>query len=99
MAPQDGLAPTTILKAEYKAPTGSKAFTHNLPSAVVSSTIERSAYLSTLRSLVVQTQEEVNAFLTAKMEEDKAVASVAGVKADEKKAEENYGEEVAEEDD
>lgn len=98
MAPQDSVAPTTTLRAEYQASTGSKTFTHTLPSAVATSTTEKSAYLSALRGLVVQTQEEVNAFLTAKMEEDKTVASTAGVKADEKKAEENYGEEVVEED-
>lgn len=99
MASQDNFAATTTLRTEYKAPTGSKTFTHTLPSAVVTSTAEKSAYLSTLRGLVVQTQEQVNTFLTAKMEEDKVVASMAGVKVDEKKAEENYGEEVVEDDD
>lgn len=98
MAPRDSVAPTTILKAEYQASTGSKTFTHTLPSAVVTSTTEKTAYLSALRGLVVQTQEEVNAFLTAKMEEDKTMVLTAGVKGDEKKAEENYGEEIVEED-
>lgn len=99
MAPQDNVAATATLRTEYRAPTGSKTFTHTLPSAVVTSTREKSAYLSTLRGLVAQTQEQVNAFLTAKMEEDKVVTSMAGVKVDEKKAEESYGEEVVEEDD
>lgn len=98
MPPQDSVTPTTVLWAEYKTPTESKTFSHSLPSAAVTSTTQKSAYLSALRSLVVQTQEEVNAFLTAKMEEDKAAASMAGMKVDEKKAEENYGEEVVEED-
>ena len=99
MAPQESVAPTTVLRAEYKSPTEFKTFTHTLPSAVVTSTTEKSAYLSALRGLVVQAQEDVNAFLTAKMEEDKAVASMAGLKTDDRKAEENYGEEIVEEDD
>ncbi|MCJ1468826.1 hypothetical protein MMC07_007456 [Pseudocyphellaria aurata] len=99
MAPQDSVSTTTTIRVEYKAPTVSKTFAHVLPSAVVISTTEKIAYLSALRGLVVQTQEEVNAFLTAKMEEDKAVVSLAGAKSDEKKAEEDYGEEVVDEDD
>lgn len=99
MASQHSITPMTLLRAEYKAPTGSKTFTHTLPSADVTSTTEKSAYLSALRRLVVQTQEDINTFLTAKMEEDKALTSTPGMKADEKKAEENYGEEVVEEDD
>ena len=99
MASQHSITPITLLRAEYKAPTGSKTFTHTLPSADVTSTTEKSAYLSALRRLVVQTQEDINTFLTAKMEEDKALTSTPGMKTDEKKAEENYGEEVAEEDD
>lgn len=99
MASQHSITPTTLLRAEYNAPTGPKTFTHTLPSADVTSTTEKSAYLSALRGLVVQTQEEINTFLTAKMEEDKAITSMAGMKADEKKAEENYGEEVVDEDD
>lgn len=99
MAPQESVAPTTVLRAEYKSPAESKTFTHTLPSAVVTSTTEKSAYLATLRGLIVQTQEDVNAFLTVKMEEDKAVASMAGLKTDDRKAEENYGEEIVEEDD
>lgn len=35
-------------------------------------------------------------FLTEKMEEDKTLAAKAGVKIDEKKEEDNYGEENAE---
>ena len=99
MASQHSITPITLLRAEYKAPKGSKTFTHTLPSADVTSTTEKSAYLSVLRRLVVQTQEDINTFITAKMEEDKAVTSIPGMKADEKKAEENYGEEVDEEDD
>ena len=41
-------------------------------------------------------QEEVNEFLTTKMEEDKSLAASAGVKADDKAEEDNYGEETVE---
>ncbi len=47
---------------------------------------------------MVRLQDEVNVFLTARMEEDKALASLAGVKGDDRKEEENYGEEVGDED-
>ncbi|KAL8902689.1 MAG: hypothetical protein Q9207_004456, partial [Kuettlingeria erythrocarpa] len=53
-------------------------------------------YLSTLRKSVTRLQDEINAFLTERMEEDKALAAKAGVKIDEKKEEENYGEENVE---
>lgn len=88
--------PPTLLKAEYAAPANSKTFAYSLPSSSVASTAEKSAYFSVLRTAVVQLQDDVNAFLTAKMEEDKALASMVGVKVDEKKEEENYGEEAVE---
>ena len=43
-------------------------------------------------------QEEVNGFLTTKMEEDKTLAAGAGMKIDDKAEEENYGEEKVEDD-
>ena len=46
---------------------------------------------------MVQLQDEVNSFLTAKMEEDKALASMVGGKVNDKEEEENYGEEAVEE--
>lgn len=55
-------------------------------------------YLSALRKSVVELQDEVNGFLTTKMEEDKALAASAGMKADDKVEEENYGEEKVEDD-
>lgn len=39
----------------------------------------------------------MNAFLTEKMEEDKKLAALAGAKVDDRKDEENYGEEVVDE--
>ena len=44
-------------------------------------------------------QKEVNGFLTARMEEDKTIAATNGAKFDEKKEEENYGEDVVEDED
>ena len=54
-------------------------------------------YLSALRKSVVRLQEEVNGFLTGKMEEDKAEAASKGVKVDDRAEEEGYGEEKVEE--
>ena len=85
------------LKAEYKSPNGSRIFESSLsPISASPSTKDKTAYLSALRSSVATLQEEVNGFLTAKMEEDKALVSTNGVKVDEKEEEENYGEEVIE---
>ncbi|KAL8717695.1 MAG: hypothetical protein Q9225_005085 [Loekoesia sp. 1 TL-2023] len=95
MAPPPSPKPTT-LTASYTSPSASKTFTHSLPSAATTSTAEKTQYLSTLRQSVTKLQDEVNAFLTEKMEEDKALAVKAGVKVDEKKEEENYGEENVE---
>jgi hypothetical protein len=89
-------ASTSDLKAVYSSPNSSKTFAHALPSASTNSTKDKTAYLSALRKSVVQLQEDVNGFLTTKMEEDKALAASAGMKADDKKEEENYGEEGAE---
>ena len=90
----NGNTPTTILKAEYRSPISIQTFYHTLPSSSTTSTDEKTLYLSTLRKSVTQLQEEVNTFLTSKMEEDKALATNAGSKVDDKKEEENYGEGV-----
>ena len=86
----------TTLKADYASPSTTKSFTHPLPAASNASTEEKTMYLSALRKSVVRLQEEVNGFLTTKMEEDKALAASAGVKIDDKAEEENYGEEKVE---
>jgi len=86
--------PPPTLSATYNSPTTSQTFTHPLPSTPTPSTKEKTAYLSALRKSVTQLQEDVNTFLTSKMEEDKALA---GEKMDEKAEEENYGEEKVEE--
>ena len=88
--------PSPALEATYTSPTASKTFSYSLPSLNdPPTTAEKTAYLATLRESVTKLQEEVNTFLTAKMEEDK-VAGVGG-KVDEKREEENYGEEGEEE--
>lgn len=87
----------TTLKAEYAAPTSSKQFSHALPSCQTTSTKEKSAYLFALRASVTQLQDELNAFLTEKMEEDKTLAALVGAEGDDRKDEENYGEEVVDE--
>lgn len=88
----------TTLTADYASPTTTKTFTHPLPSASNASVKEKTNYLSALRKSVVKIQEEVNGFLTTKMEEDKALAVSAGMKADDRAEEENYGEEKVEDD-
>lgn len=86
------------LKADYAAPNEARSFAYPLPPASNESNEQKTAYLSALRESVTKLQEDVNAFLTDKMEEDKASASLAGSKADDKKEEENYGEENLDED-
>ena len=89
----------TSLQADYTSPTTTKTFTHPLPAvSKISNTKEKTNYLSALRQSVVKLQEELNGFLTTKMEEDKALAASAGMKVDDKAEEENYGEEKAEDD-
>lgn len=92
----DQPASTSSLQAFYTSPTSSKTFSHPLPSASVASTKEKTQYLSALRKWVAQLQEDFNGFLTTKMEQDKALAVSAGMKADDKVEEENYGEESVE---
>lgn len=100
---------TTTLRAVYTSPqpaNQSKTFEHQLPSIPVVSDSEspeavnaKSAYLASLRQVVPKLQEEVNVFLTERMEEDKKTAEAQGTKQSEKEAkeEENYGEENVEE--
>lgn len=99
MAPATTLVsdPST-LKADYAAPNSSKEFRHPLPSSRVSNTKEKTQYLSSLRESVVKLQDEINVFLTSKMEEDKVSAINAGERVDERAEEENYGEEKVDQD-
>ena len=85
------------LKANYEAPASTKTFEHPLPSPSISTAKEKTQYLSTLRESVVKLQDELNSFLTSKMEEDKISATSAGKKVNEQVEEENYGEETMDE--
>ncbi|KAI9681301.1 MAG: hypothetical protein M1817_002584 [Caeruleum heppii] len=94
------------LTAVYTSPASSESFAHPLPSLPPSTTIsvdQKTAYLSALRSSVTKLQDEVNVFLTTKMEEEKAAAATASGEAasgrliDDTKEEEQYGEEVVDE--
>ena len=89
--------PSSALKAAYAGPNSTKVFTRSLSSASFSTTKEKTQYLAALRGSIVELQDEVNGFLTMKMEEDKALVSSAGSKVDDKAEEENYGEEVVDE--
>ena len=81
------------LKAEYTAPNTSRNFEQTLPSCNITTTEGKTEYLAALRGSAGKLQDEINTFLTAKMEEDKALAALAGAKVDDRKEEENYGEE------
>ncbi|MCJ1411078.1 hypothetical protein MMC19_005166 [Ptychographa xylographoides] len=87
-----------VLKANYSSPSGSRSFQHTLPSLPTLptdlTTQEKTSYLSNLRSSTTNLQGDINAFLTANMEEDKRTASQGTGKMDDKREEENYGEEV-----
>lgn len=93
-----GAPESFTLKATYISPTN-EPFTHTqtLPALQTTSPKERTAYLNALRKGVVEMQEKVNKDLTLRMEEDKATEGKAAV-VDEKKEEDNYGEEIVEED-
>lgn len=102
--------PKPTLRATYTSPSSAKTFSNPisapLPSSESPTAIkDKVSYLSELRASTKHLQEEINVFLTQKMEEDKATASVAdtgGPEGDKKKEEdkskdelmeENYGEE------
>ncbi|RHZ61101.1 hypothetical protein CDV55_105012 [Aspergillus turcosus] len=96
-----------VLRAVYESPQPSThTFEYQLssPAPFSTSSAEKTkvkvAYLSELRSLVPKLQDEINVFLTQRMEEDKKEAEAQGRQLSEKEAkeEENYGEEVVEED-
>jgi hypothetical protein len=100
-----GAGKQLALSVTYKSPAN-EDFSNSVPLATPpSDSVEnRTKYLKDLRQAVVQTQEQVNKELTARMEEDNARATAAGTPGgnsavagvDEVKEEENYGEEVLE---
>lgn len=90
------------LSAQYNSSSAAKTFNTPLQpiSAANQSTSHKSAYLSDLRSKVSQLQDEVNTFLTDRMEQERAVTAAAGGSkgVDEDKEEAMYGEEDPEND-
>ena len=81
------------LSAHYSSPTGkSQSFSHSL-AAEVTTIKQKTEYLASLRESLTRLQNEVNAFLTVQMDEDKATAAGAGARVDDRAEEENYGEE------
>lgn len=86
----------STLNATYTSPSSTLAetFTHPLPAlSTPLTTSDRTAYLSTLQTSIKTLQNDINTFLTQKMDEDKLASAAAG-KVDDVKEEENYGEEV-----
>lgn len=70
---------TTKLSATYNAPDETKDLTLDLPLVLSDQgTVEdKTTYLTTLRTQIANLQDNVNAFLTQKMEDDNAAASAA----------------------
>lgn len=92
--------PSLPVTADYRSPTDTKTFqppvSPNPPTqsnGTATSSKQQSEHLNSLRSSVTKLQAEINTFLTQKMEEDKGT-----VKAEDAKAEENYGEENPDDD-
>lgn len=88
------------LTATYKALEDSKTFSSALPAvpADSSNVQEKTAFLSALRANASKLQGELNAFLTQKMEEDKAAEENSKKSASDQRAEDMYGEEDPEQD-
>jgi hypothetical protein len=89
-------SPSQKLTADYNAPLSeSRSFSHSLPAcSSTPSTEDRRAYLSSLHASIGKLQDEVNSFLTQKMEDDQKMAVTGRGIMDEVKEEQNYGEEV-----
>lgn len=88
------------LTADYNASLSeSHSFSHPLPVySNTPSTESRKAYLSALHASIGKLQDEVNSFLTQKMEDDQKTAIDGRGIMDEVKEEQNYGEEVIDDD-
>ncbi|KAH0388375.1 hypothetical protein KCU89_g16859, partial [Aureobasidium melanogenum] len=87
------------LTAVYTSPTATNTFSSPLQSAPTqpSSSTEKSQYLGDLRQKVSQLQDDINQFLTKKMDQDKAATEGAASKHEDIE-EQMYGEEVVDED-
>ena len=103
-APVNGDAGKVLkLSATYSSPTNEPfVIAESLQTPATEGVEDKTKYLKDLRKATSLVQEQVNRELTQRMEEDKArEAATQGKPAkkdiDEEKEEENYGEEVAEE--
>lgn len=100
-APAGSIRQYQIVSATYQSPNN-EPFTWREEVTLPS---DKTAYLGALREATAKMQEQINAELTARMEDDKiresngtnGTSKTGGV-VDEAKEEDNYGEEVAEED-
>lgn len=95
--------PHATIKATYGSPNGSNTFTQPITSPPPTDTKSKAAYFNSLRSATKSLQDDINAFLTAKMEEDKQAAGQSNTgdnknKSRDEEEEENYGEEKVEDD-
>ena len=104
MAPSTDHSRTNTFSAAYSSPQLNGTFEHTIhstpPNPSQQDVKTKVAYLSELRKLVPELQNDINVFLTQQMEEDKKAAEAQGRQLSEKEAkeEENYGEEVVEDD-
>ncbi|KAK4634422.1 hypothetical protein CLAFUW4_01245 [Fulvia fulva] len=98
---QQTMSPSSLV-AHYKSPHATQSFSSELPhlpedGANVEQ--QKTAYLAALRANTTKLQDEVNVYLTQKMDEDKVAESARGKSSkDMEEREENmYGEEDPEE--
>ncbi|KIW35681.1 uncharacterized protein PV07_02366 [Cladophialophora immunda] len=95
---------STVLSATYNSPSGSKQFRYEILAPQIKedgslNTGAQTKYVSELRSSSKKLQEDINKFLTEKMEEDKKQTGqgsedgTSKQKTKDELEEENYGEE------
>jgi len=100
-----GSRASNAILVSYTSPTN-EPFTKSIaiPAPLSDSVADKTTYLKALREATTSIQDHINKELTARMAEDKAKelaqdpTAAKKSTADEEKEEENYGEEVAEED-
>lgn len=98
-AEQTNGTPRATIQATYGSSNGSKTFTQPVDSSPPTDTKSKPAYFNSLRSATKSLQDDINTFLTAKMEEDKQAADHTSGnknKSRDEEEEENYGEEKVE---
>lgn len=91
------MSSSTKLTASYASPTNNThVFSAELPSVSATCSVEeKTAFVAAVRASASQMQDDINAMLTQRMEEDKAQESAIATKSakDEEREEEMYGEE------